>query len=221
MPSILSVLLTASISPAGHTPASRISGTHSSSYALRTHAGTLLAHVFETYSTSYPSLRARLVSTLLQALLAGTQRFVDGSQEGEPPKTGAEAAAEAEARRASPTESVGTKLGAVIGLCRLGKGIVRTFLLGPDGVQDREAGKNALRLAGLWLDVYGEIAHGDTAALVAEVRSAAQGLTAPVLPAVASVEEEREKVEEAFGAFWASRLGEDTRARKGLLSALV
>ena len=215
VPSVLSGLLTASVSPIAGS--NKESTRRMSSYQLRCHAGSLLAYITNTYSTAYPSLRTRIVATLLRALLAGTRKYIDPDSEGQPPKTGADAVAEAEAKQRSPVESAGTKLGAVIGLRRMGTAVVRTFLLTETGIQEPEKAKNPLYLLGRWLEDHSPDDQ-DALWLVREVKAAAYSLTAPLLPAGRSVEQEEEMLEENYGTYWLGQLGDDIRARKGLLS---
>ena len=81
---------------------------------LRVNASSLLVHVIDNYSEYYPTLKPRVIATLLQALL-----FRTGSGE----DTGV----------TNPSGSIETKLGAVIALHRLGPSSFKT-LLGRVGV---------------------------------------------------------------------------------------
>ena len=252
MPSVLSVLLTAALDANTTASSAEVGPTDqtaadakkaaASQYELRAHAGSLLAYMVDAHASSYPALRTRVVATLLRALLAGTRRFVDddaeaanghhdpASDDTERPRTGVEALAQAEARKTMPVaESAGTKLGAVIGLRRLGSVPLRAFLFGSKGVEEPSKARNATYLLGRWLGLQqkqrrtqGVSPDADPAAewIVAEIVAAAHGLTAPVLAPTESAQDEKTTLEKRFGTFWVQALGTDTRARKGLLSVV-
>lgn len=110
MPSILSVLLASSFD-ADELRAGEID---SHVVNLRTYAATLLVHVIEHYSEYYPTLKPRVVATLLQALLA-------------------QGSAGDSAELPEAAGALDTKLGALIALHRLGPSSFKT-LLGRIGV---------------------------------------------------------------------------------------
>lgn len=118
MPPLLSVLLTASLG--GPTEGGDIYAAGPAPTALRGHAAAMLAHVLNTHGAAYPSLRPRVARTLLRALLVGTG---EGEEQGGEQSAGTGA-------QAAPTASTGTKLGALVGLHRMGAGAIRTLLRG-------------------------------------------------------------------------------------------
>nr|ASF90182.1 hypothetical protein SPAR06841 [Bartheletia paradoxa] len=101
MPAVLTILLTSNL---GETTSS------ADHYGLRLHAASLLALILARYSTSYASLKPRVIKTLLRALID--------------PNPGPPTAASAEYE----TGSMGTRYGAVVGLGNMGRETVTGFL---------------------------------------------------------------------------------------------
>ncbi len=126
MPSILSILLTSSlaepellrqINSSSEDVQTPLVTAGPSSFSLRAHASALLTHVVDTFGASYPTLKPRVVATLLKALMTGV---VPGSSD-------QDARTEAGATR-EPRASTGTKLGALMALRRLGNASFRVLL---------------------------------------------------------------------------------------------
>ncbi|KAK0538668.1 histone H4-like TAF Taf6, SAGA complex subunit [Tilletia horrida] len=175
LPTVLSVLLCASLSPPASTqtafggpsnlnsgprarfsssgsnntaPAAATTAAHTATYQLRTYASALLAHLVQSHARAYPGLRPRIVRTLLKALTAGLPSIeestglgagADGRTQAELDMDedilgdgGAKAAAGAGAGAGGPKESPGTKLGALLGLRRIGREAARLALFGPE-----------------------------------------------------------------------------------------
>ncbi|WFD36194.1 histone H4-like TAF Taf6, SAGA complex subunit [Malassezia cuniculi] len=110
MPSILSVLLAAYFGP----EEGNLDGVNEHVVKLRVYTATLLVHVIDNYSDYYPTLKPRVIATLLQAVA------VTGGQ-GEKCDT------------TESSSSIDSKLGALIALRRLGPSSFKT-LLGHIGV---------------------------------------------------------------------------------------
>ena len=106
MPSVLSVLLaTYAVQQTGSVDA----GVEKQAFELRVYAATLLAFVIEHFADYYPTLKPRVVATLLQALLVE----VDDGNATKPEQA---------------SGSLDAKLGALIGLRRLGPASFKTLL---------------------------------------------------------------------------------------------
>jgi len=233
LPTVLSVLLCASLSPpmnaqtafgpaapagpgASHTrvsspslsqtPASATAAAHNATLRLRSYASALLAHLVQTYARSYPGLRPRIVRTLLKALTAGLPSLEastglvgsrgndDMSDEDILGNERPGAKADGPNASSGPKESPGTKLGALLGLRRIGREAARLALfgqeadvaddLGEDGLADRPRRRSdLLKRVGEWTrrhersSVYGMGQFGrlrvkeETAALTSEVKA--------------------------------------------------
>ncbi|PWN52309.1 hypothetical protein IE53DRAFT_385279 [Violaceomyces palustris] len=211
MPSILSILLTSSLSPdpGGRRRPDQHEGYYNplitagpSSYSLRAHSSALLAHVVEKYSKSYPTLKPRVVATLLKAVLAGAGGGGDSSSSTTGPKV-----------------DIGTKLGALMGLRRLGRSSFGVMLepnakLGGGGDDLEEGGerrrwrKTPLGMLGDWLEEY-EKGNGmverkrddvesrkeEVKAILMEITGAIHSFLPPFLPPE-QIETRREEEEE-------------------------
>ncbi|KAN0061194.1 histone H4-like TAF Taf6, SAGA complex subunit [Thecaphora frezii] len=193
MPTLLSILLTSSLSPLpppGSSQHAALITAGPSSYTLRAYASALLAHIVERHGTSYPTLKPRLVTTMLKALLAGTSP--DDARGG-----------------GGPRAAVGTKVGALMALRRMGKASFRTVL------KEREGGR-VLRRVGDWAERMGK----EVWSVQREVLGALHDLLPPYVPHDASLtatEEERtRKLQEEFGTFWVNTVKGDARARRAL-----
>ncbi|EST08032.1 protein of unknown function DUF1546 [Kalmanozyma brasiliensis GHG001] len=245
MPSILSILLTSSLaepellrqlqsSSDVHTP---LVTAGSSSYSLRAHASALLTHIVDTFGASYPTLKPRMVATLLKALMTGV---VPGSSD-------QDSARRAEAAAREPRASPGTKLGALMALRRLGKASFRTLLstssqlnakLG-DSADAPASSSSPLRLLGEWMQSWesGSLHTAETSTQAPELRAlqmkplineVAGALDALLPPFVApnaelqgSKEEREQRLEETYGAYWIEKVvSVDARARAALETEL-
>ncbi|PWN87385.1 TAF-domain-containing protein [Acaromyces ingoldii] len=236
LPSVLSILLTSTLG--GSSAATTV-------HRLRTQAGHLLAFIIETFTLSYPTLRPRVARTLLEALDAGTHAH-NGRKSRSPGKKpdtaesghGDEGADEGDGEddedeeggareKRGPQASMGTKLGAVIGLAKMGKGTVRALLVNDELGGDGEEDSNMLKRLGDWLSHRvkdaGDAKEEDDEiieVIVEEVRRALYTLGPALAPPSQDPEAEREQVETKAGAFWNQRLGEDVRVRKAILAGL-
>lgn len=226
MPSILSVLLTASSLESNSKGPTRQVGT---GYTVRAHAALLLCHIATHYGKTYPSLRPRIVATLLKALLAGTNPCPNATE-----RTGAEALAASQASHTAPTASVATKLGALLGLRCLGSAVVETFLLGPSGViveqpqqqsephQPRHRNNNVLSRLGAWVERLSETDVQATAWLSREVRLALQDVARTTSGGNVPTEDQAQEVlVNHYGSFWTAQFVSDPLARHALFHAVV
>lgn len=183
MPSVLSILLASYF---GGTVVSE--SVDALACGLRVYAAALLVHVIDHFAECYPTLKSRVVATLLQALLA---HMDDGTA------TTVETAA----------GSCDAKLGALIGLRRLGPSSFKT-LAGQVGVHvdgDDNAApveRIPLRVMAEWLPKLAE--HDETKHLyermVHELHAGFQKLAVNVAPHDASAS--AEAVRETYGALW-------------------
>lgn len=105
------------------------------STALRIQAATILNSIAAHYSDTYPTLKPRIVRTLMGALDAGCAKSVSRATAGDQQNS-----EESESRAVSetptvsgPVESAATKLGAVIGLRTLGFGPIRALVIQEKG----------------------------------------------------------------------------------------
>jgi transcription initiation factor TFIID subunit 6 len=136
LPFVLSILLTSTLG----------STTDTLTYMLRSQAGSLLAYIIAQYGATYPTLKPRLVRTALSALDAGCKDAKDvgaDMQRSDSPSLD-------EGSTKGPRESSATKLGAVIGLRKIGPGAVRTLL-----VQDASSSSRSscyLKRLGSWCE---------------------------------------------------------------------
>lgn len=246
MPSILSILLTSSLaepellrqlhgSDEVRTP---LVTAGPSSYSLRAHASALLTHVVDTFGSSYPTLKPRVVATLLKALMTGV---VPGSSDQDSVRRN-EAAAGRE-----PRASPGTKLGALMALRRLGKASFRTLLsnsaqlnakLG-DSAEPTDSAASPLRLLGEWMQSWesgslhsgeqqqqaGELRALQMKPLINEVAGALHALpppfVAPNAELAGTTEERNETLTSTYGSYWMQKVIQvDNRARAALETEL-
>jgi transcription initiation factor TFIID subunit 6 len=120
LPFVVSILLTSSLG----TSASTLT------YVLRTRAGSLLSYIIERYDGTYPTLRPRLVRTILIALNAGCKETTFEEEEQQNLARQSPASPfDTEVSPKGPRESASTKLGALIGLRRIGPSAIRTLLV--------------------------------------------------------------------------------------------
>ncbi|GAC74155.1 hypothetical protein PANT_10d00039 [Moesziomyces antarcticus T-34] len=224
MPSILSILLTSSLAEpellaqmrnADADVQTPLITAGPSSYSLRAHASALLTHVVDTFGASYPTLKPRVVATLLKALMTGV---VPGSSDQDSARRGGEAGSAAREPRASP----GTKLGALMAL------------------QQPEATSSAcpLRLLGEWMQSWeaGALHGGEPnqpsavrrlqmKPLIDEVAGALHALlppfVAPNAELTGTAEERNQTLSTTFGDFWMQHVVRvDARARAALETEL-
>lgn len=229
LPSVLSILLTSTLG--GSSAATTV-------HRLRSQAGHLVAFIVETFTLAYPTLRPRVARTLLSALDAGT-RFSskEGRRSSRSPENGRgdgdqgeddedDEGEEGNSNRGKkgPQASMGTKLGAVIGLAKMGRGTVRTLLVDDELGAEGEEDSNTLKRLGEWLSKRAKQDEADDAelvnVLVEEVRRALYTLGPALAPPASDPEAEREQLEKRAGVFWREKLGEDVRARKAILHGL-
>lgn len=203
MPSVLSILL------AVYTLSQDVDAElEKAALALRLYAATLLAHTIDHFAESYPTLKPRVVATLVQALFA---HIDDGTAETTPEASG----------------SLDAKVGALIALRKLGPASFKT-LLGSVGIlpplessQEHNAERIPLHDMGTWLDALAS-AEGRAGFLTKCIRQHvcsglhALGLAMDGAP-TALTDAERKLVEEAYGAYWLQALGDDIAG----LAALV
>ncbi|WFD43668.1 histone H4-like TAF Taf6, SAGA complex subunit [Malassezia psittaci] len=203
MPSVLSVLL------AVYTlQQERVDDFETASIALRLYAATLLAYIIDHFADSYPTLKPRVVATLLQALFA---RIDDGTA--------------VEASDASG--SLDAKLGALIALRRLGPASFKTLLgnvrvLPPlESEKTQDADRVPLRDLGNWVqDVPKQDRSGFLSqCLVDQVRKGLQelGNVADGVPVVPEPET-LEQLEEIYGKYWTQEVLQDDAAALTALS---
>ncbi|KIS68220.1 TATA-binding protein-associated factor TAF6 [Mycosarcoma maydis] len=243
MPSILSILLTSSLAEPellrlsqgmndGHRP---LVTAGPSSYSLRAHASALLTHVVETFGSSYPTLKPRVVATLLKALMTGV---LPGSSD-------QDSARRSEALSArEPRASPGTKLGALMALRRLGKASFRTVLSNStqlnaklsDSAQPTETAATPLRLLGEWMQSWesGSLHSGDSnqqlralqmKPVINEVTGALHALlppfVAPNAELMGTIEERNQTLASTYGEYWMEKvIRADGRARAALETEL-
>lgn len=203
MPSVLSILLAVyTLSPELHAEWER------SAVALRIYAATLLAYIIDHFAESYPTLKPRVVATLLQALFA---RVDDGTAATAPEASG----------------SLDAKLGALLALRKLGPASFKT-LLGTVGVlpplessEEHDAERVPLRDMGTWLQavpdegraaflakcIVEQIRHG-----LRELGTYAEG--APAVPDAATLT----RLEGTYGAYWVTTVLHDDAAALTALS---
>ena len=245
MPSILSILLTSSL--AEPELLRQLQGSDEvraplvtagpSSYSLRAHASALLTHVVESFGSSYPTLKPRVVATLLKALMTGV---VPGSSDQDSVKRYEAAARE-------PRASPGTKLGALMALRRLGKASFRTLLsnsaqlnakLGDTSETEHGAtSASPLRLLGEWMQSWesgslhteqqqqADLRQLQMKPLINEVTGALHALLPPFVAPNAEMkgaQEERDAMlKETYGEYWMQKvIGVDGRARAALETEL-
>ncbi|SPO28096.1 related to TAF6 - Subunit (60 kDa) of TFIID and SAGA complexes [Ustilago trichophora] len=242
MPSILSILLTSSL--AEPELLRQLNGADDvqtplvtagpSSYSLRAHASALLTHVVDTFGSSYPTLKPRVVATLLKALMTGV---VPGSSD-------QDSARRNEVASREPRASPGTKLGALMALRRLGKASFRILLttsaqlnakLGESTDPSSEhTSASPLALLGEWMQSWesGSLHQGrsDLRAiqmkpLINEVAGALHALlppfVAPNAELTGTAEERNERLASTFGDYWMAKVVRvDGRARAALETEL-
>lgn len=252
MPSILSILLTSSLAEPEllrqlqssdadvQTP---LVTAGPSSYSLRAHASALLTHVVDTFGASYPTLKPRVVATLLKALMTGV---VPGNSDQDSARR-SDAGSAAREPRASP----GTKLGALMALRRLGKASFRVLLahssqlnarLGESSseLQPSSSSPYPLRLLGEWMQSWesgalhtgqqmngqgGELRALQMKPLINEVTGALHALLPPFVAPNAELtgtkEQREESLQSTFGEYWMQKVvNVDARARAALETEL-
>lgn len=251
MPSILSILLTSSLTePELHRQLHSSDDVQTplvtagpSSYSLRAHASALLTHVVDTFGASYPTLKPRVVATLLKALMTGV---VPGSSDQDSASRRKDAAAR------EPRASPGTKLGALMALRRLGKASFRVLLshsaqlnarLGEGSELTDQAAPSScpLRLLGEWMQSWesgalhtnerstqlqaAELRVIQMKPIINEVTGALHALlppfVAPNAELTGTAEERNETLKKTYGEYWMQKVvNVDARARAALETEL-
>ncbi|CAD6908500.1 unnamed protein product [Tilletia laevis] len=273
LPTVLSVLLCASLSPPlsaqtafgpaappnlgtsrarqlseskDAAPAAATAAAHAATYQLRTYASALLAHLVQSHARAYPGLRPRIVRTLLKALTAGLpsleesigferrvedeDMFALGVGDGN---------AAAGAGSNGPKESPGTKLGALLGLRRIGREAARLALFGPeadvaaDEDEDEDNGgtlrqrrrSDLLKRIGEWTRRYERSAgYGLSQLSRLRIKEEVAALTREVKEDVDVQAMEQPlaiSLQAAIGPFWATRLGSDADVQRSLVGRVL
>ena len=224
LPYVITILITASL---GHSPDS------SKVYVLRLYAASILARLIEQYSSTYPTLKPRIVRTILAALDAGCAKASRraNSDEGEEEVDtsmvdGDDSREESQKANKGPKESAATKLGAIIGLRNLGAGTLRAIL-----VIDREfaAGKEdcLLKRLGDWCSERSNsspVGKEEVNLIVEEVKASFAEVTSKMRGAV-SISDAVDSIQQAevqtrLGSFWINAFSQDPEAARGVLSLL-
>jgi len=195
MPSVLSILL------ASYFGSPSEEQVNDEALSLRIYASALLVFVIDHFAKSYPTLKSRVVATLLQALLADVD---DGT---------AEDAIEA-------SGSLDAKLGALVGLRKLGPSSFRS-LLSPIGVlsgstSDEKARTVPLKVMGVWLEKVSQdenVSKINYEKILQEIKA---GLVSIGEGSVQSSASDKEALTERFGSFWVELLKENDTALLGL-----
>lgn len=175
MPSVLSILLATYFAPIDEP-------IETQAYRLRLYAAALLVHIINHFAEFYPTLKSRVVATLVQALLLHVD---DGTAKQVPDASG----------------SLDAKLGALMGLRRLGPSSFKT-LLGPVPVQSADAAHTELiplRVMGTWLAENQDT----TKRIMQEITAGLRELDTDV------AEPDPEAVKAAYGAFWTDVLDKE------------
>ena len=189
MPSVLSILL------ATYFDASTGKQIEALSQGLRLYAATLLVYIIDHFAEFYPTLKSRIVATLIQALVLDVD---DGTSKTVPEASG----------------SLDAKLGALMGLRKLGPSSFKT-LLGPVSVQpgvsaNQQSQLVPLKVMGEWL---AELGSGDEQVrssrdrFIQEIKGGLDGLEKNTAEPSS---EALEKLRNTYGAFWIDTLHEDT-----------
>ncbi|WFD23536.1 histone H4-like TAF Taf6, SAGA complex subunit [Malassezia equina] len=195
MPSVLSILL------ASYFGSPSEDEVNEEALSLRIYASALLVYVIDHFSECYPTLKSRVVATLLQALLADID---DGT---------ANDAVEA-------SGSLDAKLGALIGLRKLGLSSFRS-LLSPIGVLSGSTSEDKakivpLKVMGAWLE---KVSQDETVSkviyerLVQEIKA---GLMTLGETSVQSSASSADELADRFGLFWVELLKDNETAQMGL-----
>lgn len=195
MPSVLSILL------ASYFGSPSEDKVNEEALSLRIYASALLVYVIDHFSECYPTLKSRVVATLLQALLADVD---DGT---------ANDAVEA-------SGSLDAKLGALIALRKLGPSSFRS-LLSPIGVLSGSTSEDKakivpLKVMGAWLE---KVSQDETVSkviyerLVQEIKA---GLMTLGEISVQSSASSADELADHFGSFWVELLKDNETAQMGL-----
>lgn len=204
LPSVLSILLTSTLG----------TSTSTLTYVLRSRAGSLLAYIVAQYGSTYPTLKPRLVRTALSALDAGCR---DVTKEGEEVQSAYSSTVD-EASVKGPRESSATKLGALIGLRKMGSGAIRTIL-----VQEAQApiGRSCyLKRLGHWCEKVESFPDrkGEIESIVQEVSKSLRVLGVYYSSATVEMGQDigESDVRDAFGDYWTKSLSSEESAMKAL-----
>ncbi|KAL4401784.1 histone H4-like TAF Taf6, SAGA complex subunit [Malassezia pachydermatis] len=188
LPSVLSILLGSYFGSSDNEKLETLA------MSLRVYAASLLVYVVDRFADSYPTLKSRLVATLLQALV---EPMDDGT---------ASNALEA-------SGSVEAKLGALVGLRKLGPSSFKT-LLGPIGVltgtlSTQDAELIPIQVMGDWLGKTQQSEQIQQWALNRLVEEVKTSLAELGKDAKSTETINKDQLKERFSAFWVDTLPED------------
>lgn len=226
LPYVITILLNASL---GHSPDSP------KVYVLRLYAASILARLIQQYSSTYPTLKPRIVRTIMTALDAGCagasrRSRSDGEEEADVSMvTGDEKREEGSFSKNAnkgPKESAATKLGAIFGLRNLGAGTLRALLVidgeFPPGEEDC-----LLRRLGDWCSersqtsVQGkeevDLIVEEMKASFAEVTSTMRG-SVSISNAINAIQ--KSDIQSRLGQFWTDAFSQDAESARGVLALL-
>lgn len=222
LPYVITILITASL---GHSP------NPSKVYVLRLYAASILARLIQQYSSTYPTLKPRILRTIVTALDAGcanASRRARSGGDGEADISmadGDDSREESKKANKGPRESAATKLGAIIGLRNLGAGSLRALL-----VIDKESTVKedcVLRRLGDWCSERAQsspvgkeevnLIVEELKASFAEVASKMRGAVS-ISNAVQAIQQE--EVQTRLGPFWTNAFSQDPETARGVLALL-
>lgn len=182
----------------------------------REDAARLLSDVLARHASRYPTLRPRVARVLLEAVFKGTSgesKKEDGAEDGEDDE-----------EQPMPHATMGTKLGAILGLAACRGGMPRALLratstiAGGDGdEQQRDYGSNFRRL-GEWIKT--QPSEGAEADVVAAVRSCLEQV-AGAGEADDAGSDDTSALRTRYGDYWVEAFAQESRALRGLRSAAV
>ncbi|PWN36384.1 TAF-domain-containing protein [Meira miltonrushii] len=186
LPYVITILITAS---SGHSP------DPSKVYVLRLYAASILARLIQQYSSTYPTLKPRIVRTIVTALDAG------------------------------PRESAATKLGAIIGLRNLGAGSLRAILVpdgefaGKEDCLLRRLGDWCSERA-----QSSPVGKEEVDLIVEELKASFAEVASKMRGAV-SISDAADAVQQAevqtrLGTFWTNAFSQDPESARGVLALL-
>jgi len=212
LPFVLSILLTSALGTSNN----------NLTFVLRTRAGSLLSYIVAQYGANYPTLKARLVRIILAALDAGcksTSSEEDDEEQAE--RSSPSPSADNETTLRGPRESSSTKLGAVIGLRRMGPSTVRTLLVQQQQSSDQSNKTTChLKRLGNWCQraEVVEERQDEVESIVQEIVASLHDLAAIIDSATRDGEfqAEEEALQDCFGAYWMQKTFNDTLARRAL-----
>ncbi|UZJ54803.1 hypothetical protein CBS101457_004123 [Exobasidium rhododendri] len=214
LPFVISILLTSSLG----TSASTLT------YVLRTRAGSLLSYIIAKYDSTYPTLRPRLVRTILISLDAGCEDTTQEEEQRDPRDISSLSPFDTETAETGPRESSSTKLGALIGLRRIGTSAIRVLLMQQQKDQLHVPSCHLKRL-GNWCQRTDMIEerHAEVEAIVREVMLSLHDLASMTDSAGTETRSDvgKEAMLEAYGAFWMAKVADDPLAKKALEDYMI